>query len=102
MSVDYVTECEQRLAYFDGAGAMATKKGVNIPERGSHVHFVAEFQEVMDFPPAPGSQPALIGRDRQAGGPTSHPACQVNKFIGGFKGGAEGAVSSKKASPANS
>ena len=31
----------------------ATKKGVNILERGSQVHFMAEFQELLDFPPAP-------------------------------------------------
>ena len=29
------------------------KKGVNILERGSQVHFMAEFQELLDFPPAP-------------------------------------------------
>ena len=28
-------------------------KGVNILERGSQVHFMAEFQELLDFPPAP-------------------------------------------------
>jgi hypothetical protein len=33
----------------------ATKKGVNILERGSEVHDMAEFQELLllDFPPAP-------------------------------------------------
>ncbi len=31
----------------------ATKKGVNILERGSQVHFMAEFQDLLDFPPAP-------------------------------------------------
>ena len=30
---------------------IATKKGVNILERGSQVHFMAEFQELLDFPP---------------------------------------------------
>ena len=34
-------------------GRSATKKGVNILERGSQVHFMAEFQELLDFPPAP-------------------------------------------------
>ncbi|HET6962095.1 MAG TPA: cytochrome B6, partial [Terriglobia bacterium] len=28
-------------------------KGVNPLDRGSQVHFMAEFQELMDFPPAP-------------------------------------------------
>jgi cytochrome c peroxidase len=32
---------------------IATKKGVNPLERGSQVHFMAEFQELLDFPPAP-------------------------------------------------
>jgi cytochrome c peroxidase len=44
---------EQRGAYFDGDPVIATKKGVNILERGSQVHFMAEMQELFDFPPAP-------------------------------------------------
>ena len=28
-------------------------KGVNVLERGSQVHFMAEFQALLDFPPAP-------------------------------------------------
>jgi cytochrome c peroxidase len=52
-SVEDFTEFEQRAAYFDGDPVTATKKGVNILERGSQVHFMAEFQELMDFPPAP-------------------------------------------------
>ena len=32
---------------------IATKKGVNILERGSQVHFMAEFQDQLAFPPAP-------------------------------------------------
>ncbi len=52
-SVEDFTEFEQRAAYFDGDPAIATKKGVNILERGSQVHFMAEFQEILDFPPAP-------------------------------------------------
>ena len=36
-----------------GQRRIATKKGVNILERGSQVHFMAEFQELLDFPPAP-------------------------------------------------
>ena len=31
---------------------IATKKGVNTLERGSQVHVMAEFQELLDFPPA--------------------------------------------------
>ena len=52
-SVEDFTEFEQRGAYFDGDPVIATKKGVNILERGSQVHFMAEFQEILDFPPAP-------------------------------------------------
>ncbi len=52
-SVEDFTEFEQRAAYFDGDPVAAQKKGVNILERGSQVHFMAEFQELMDFPPAP-------------------------------------------------
>lgn len=52
-SVEDFTEFEQRAAYFDGDPVAATKKGVNILERGSQVHFMAEIQELLDFPPAP-------------------------------------------------
>jgi len=52
-TVEDFTEFEQRAAYFDGDPVIATKKGVNILERGSQIHFMAEFQELMDFPPAP-------------------------------------------------
>ncbi len=52
-TVEDFTEFEQRAAYFDGDPVIAQKKGVNILERGSQVHFMAEFQELLDFPPAP-------------------------------------------------
>src|SRR6185369_4344936 len=52
-SVEDFTEFEQRAAYFDGDPVLATKKGVNILDRGSQVHDMAEFQEMLDFPPAP-------------------------------------------------
>ena len=52
-SVEDFTEFEQRAAYFDGDPITATKKGVNPLERGSQVHFMAEFQALLDFPPAP-------------------------------------------------
>jgi cytochrome c peroxidase len=32
---------------------IATKKGVNVLERGSQVHFMSEMQSIFDFPPAP-------------------------------------------------
>jgi cytochrome c peroxidase len=52
-TVEDFTEFEQRAAYFDGDIMLAAKKGVNVLERGSQVHFMSEFQELMDFPPAP-------------------------------------------------
>lgn len=52
-SVEDFTEFEQRAAYFDGDPVIAAKKGVNVLERGSQVHAMAEFQELLDFPPAP-------------------------------------------------
>jgi cytochrome c peroxidase len=52
-TIEDFTEFEQRAAYFDGDPVIATKKGVNILERGSQVHFMAEFEALLDFPPAP-------------------------------------------------
>src|SRR5258705_6786360 len=52
-TVEDFTEFEQRAAYFDGDPVIATKKGVNPLERGSQVHFMSEFQDILDFPPAP-------------------------------------------------
>ena len=52
-TVEDFTEFEQRAAYFDGDPGKATGKGVNILERGSQVHFMSEFEELLDFPPAP-------------------------------------------------
>ncbi|WP_415407721.1 hypothetical protein ACLHDG_04100 [Sulfurovum sp. CS9] len=52
-TVEDFTEFEQRAAYFDGDHVIAAKKGVNALERGSQVHFMAEFQSILDFPPAP-------------------------------------------------
>jgi cytochrome c peroxidase len=52
-TVEDFTDFEQRAAYFDGDPVIATKKGVNPLERGSQVHFMAEMQELFDFPPAP-------------------------------------------------
>jgi cytochrome c peroxidase len=52
-SVEDFTQFEQRAAYFDGDPVSATVKGVNILERGSQVHFMAEFQDILNFPPAP-------------------------------------------------
>jgi cytochrome c peroxidase len=52
-SVEDFTEFEQRAAYFDGDPAAAARKGVNILDRATQVHAMAEFQALLDFPPAP-------------------------------------------------
>ncbi len=52
-TIEDFTEFEQRAAYFDGIPADAARKGTNVLERGSQVHFMAEFQALLDFPPAP-------------------------------------------------
>ena len=52
-TIEDFTEFEQRGAYFDGDTALAAKKGVNVLERGSQVLAMAEFMEILNFPPAP-------------------------------------------------
>ena len=52
-TVEDFTEFEQRGAYFDGDPLTAVKKGMNVLDRGSQVQDMAEFQELLDFPPAP-------------------------------------------------
>lgn len=56
-TVEDFTEFEQRAAYFDGDTVIAMKKGVNFLDRGAQVHAMAEFQEILDFPPAPKLDP---------------------------------------------
>ena len=52
-TVEDFTEFEQRTAYFDGDIVIATKKGPNPLPRGTSVDFMADFEEMLDFPPAP-------------------------------------------------
>ncbi|MFA6236864.1 MAG: hypothetical protein WC635_06005 [Bacteriovorax sp.] len=52
-TVEDFTEFEQRAAYFDGDPVIAVKKGINILDRGQQVHAMAEFEALLDFPPAP-------------------------------------------------
>lgn len=59
-TVEDFTEFEQRAAYFDGDPATAAKKGVNTLNRADQVHAMAEFEELLDFPPAPKLTP--LGR----------------------------------------
>ena len=51
-SVEDFTEFEQGGAYFDGDHVIAAKKGVNRLDRSTQVSFMAELQEMLDFPPA--------------------------------------------------
>src|SRR5438876_7699260 len=53
-SIEDFTEFEQRAAYFDGDILTSAAKGVSVLERGSQVHFMAEVQNLLNFPPAPG------------------------------------------------
>lgn len=53
-SIEDFTEFEQRAAYFDGDHLSASAKGVNPLERATQVHFMSEFQNLLNFPPAPG------------------------------------------------
>ncbi len=52
-TVEDFTEFEQRAAYFDGDLLSSAAKGINPLERGSQVHAMSEFQELLAFPPAP-------------------------------------------------
>jgi cytochrome c peroxidase len=80
-SVEDFTEFEQRGAYFDGDHLAATAKGINPLERGSQVHFMAEVQELLDFPPAPGLD-LYGGLDPKKFGPDS-PEMQGQKLFFG-------------------
>ncbi len=51
-SIEDFTEFEQRSAYFDGDQTTAAKKGINPLAREQVMH-MAQFQNMIDFPPAP-------------------------------------------------
>jgi cytochrome c peroxidase len=53
-TVEDFTEFEQLAAYFDGDFMTSHAKGVSRLDRSTQVHVMAEFQELLDFPPAPG------------------------------------------------
>ncbi|HEX2748292.1 MAG TPA: hypothetical protein VHM91_09870, partial [Verrucomicrobiales bacterium] len=59
-SVEDFTEFEQRTAYFNGDPIHAMKKGVRILDR-IEVSHMAQFQNMLDFPPAPKLDP-VTGR----------------------------------------
>lgn len=53
-TIEDFTQFEQRAAYFDGDILSAAAKGINpLKAPGSQVHFMAELQNLLDFPPAP-------------------------------------------------
>ncbi len=52
-TIEDFTEFEQRAAYFDGDPVIAVNKCVNVLDLGTQVHAMAEFEELLDFPPAP-------------------------------------------------
>ncbi|MBA3313772.1 MAG: cytochrome B6 [Planctomycetota bacterium] len=52
-SVEDFTEFEQRSAYFDGDQVTAAKKGIHAPDRATSIAPMAQFQNMLDFPPAP-------------------------------------------------
>lgn len=52
-TVEDFTEFEQIGAYFDNDMDKAIKKGANFLNRTTQVQPMAEFQELLDFPPAP-------------------------------------------------
>jgi hypothetical protein len=51
-SVEDFTESEFKTAYFDGDSIHAMKKGFPVLDR-IHVSHMAQFQNMLDFPPAP-------------------------------------------------
>jgi cytochrome c peroxidase len=62
-SVEDFTEFEQRTAYFNGDQIHAFKKGARILDR-IEVSHMAQFQNMLDFPPAPKLNPATGRLDR--------------------------------------
>ncbi len=56
-SVEDFTEFEQHTAYFNGDHVSAARKGVHLPDRPNQVAFMAQMQNIIDFPPAPKLDP---------------------------------------------
>src|SRR5690606_7257323 len=59
-SIEDFTEFEQHTAYFNGDHISAARKGQHIPDRSHKVAFMAQMQNIVDFPPAPKLDP--LGR----------------------------------------
>jgi len=58
--IEGFTEFEQHTPYFDGDHVSAARKGEHIPDRSHKVAFMAQMQNIIDFPPAPTLDP--VGR----------------------------------------
>lgn len=56
-SIEDFTEFEQHTAYFNGDHVSAARKGQHIPDRSHKVAFMAQMQNIIDFPPAPKLDP---------------------------------------------
>ncbi|HET8761961.1 MAG TPA: hypothetical protein VFM12_01000, partial [Gemmatimonadales bacterium] len=56
-SIEDFTQFEQRTAYFNGDHVSAARKGQHIPDRSHKVAFMAQMQNIIDFPPAPKLDP---------------------------------------------
>ena len=52
-SIEDRSEFELRTAYFDGDADAAQRKEAHVPEQAGEVRLMAEFQKLIDFPPAP-------------------------------------------------
>ncbi|MRX51286.1 cytochrome B6 [Paracoccus sp. S-4012] len=59
-SIEDFTEFEQHTAYFNGDHVSAARKGEHVPDRSHKVAFMAQMQNIIDFPPAPKLDP--LGR----------------------------------------
>lgn len=59
-SIEDFTEFEQHTAYFNGDHVSAARKGQHVPDRSHKVAFMAQMQNIIDFPPAPKLDP--LGR----------------------------------------
>lgn len=52
-SIEERSEFELETAYFDGDAEAAKRKDAHIPQQADEVRLMAEFQKLIDFPPAP-------------------------------------------------
>jgi cytochrome c peroxidase len=75
-SIEDFTEFEQRTAYFNGDPIHAMKKGMMIFDRVQVSH-MAQFQNMLDFPPAPKLDPVTNRLDPSKANPSEMRGEQV-------------------------